>query len=86
MSPSLLLIHLIPCSCGSMISGYLLHEVMTAAFSRETLSAGRFYVYQRACSAGFDNTKSGSTPSVSGTFYVTISASHSSFQRLLRYF
>jgi len=45
-----------------MISGYLLHEVTTAAFSSETLSAGRPCPYQIACSDGVARMLSGSIP------------------------
>jgi len=65
-----------------MINGYLVQDVTTAAFSRETLSAGRPSPCQMACSDGVARTPSGSTPSVYGIFFSMISLSQTYFQSL----
>ena len=80
--PTLPLIHVCPCSYGSMMSGYLLQEVTTAAFSRDTLSAGRPSPCQTAWSDGVARTPSGSTPRVYGIFLSMISLSQTNFQSL----
>ena len=41
LSASRFLSHLMPCSCGSMMRGQRLQELMMAPFSREMRSAGR---------------------------------------------
>jgi hypothetical protein len=65
-----------------MRSGYLVHEVTTAAFSRDTLSAGRPSPYQIAYSDGVASTPNGSTPSVNGIFLSIISESQTTFHKL----
>lgn len=63
-----------------MMSGYLLQDTTTAAFSRETRSAGRPSVFQTAWSASLARTLSGSMPVVHGIYLSAISGSQASRQ------
>jgi len=65
-----------------MRSGYLVQDETTAAFSRDTLSAGRPSPCQIAYSDGVASTANGSTPSVYGIFFSIISLSQIVFHRL----
>lgn len=83
-SPCLPLIHICPCSCGSMSSGQRAHEVMTVAFSRDMGSAGNPSFFHAAFMASVVRIFNGSMPSVIGIFFATISGSHMFFQRSKR--
>lgn len=64
------------------MSGYLLQDTMTEAFSRDTLSAGRPSVFHLAWSASLASTLRGSTPSVKGIFLVIMSGIQVSFHKV----
>ena len=59
---SFFLIHVMPCSCGSIISGHRAHDVTMAPFSTETRSVGRFSDAQIARCASVVSMLSGSEP------------------------
>ena len=59
---SFFLIHVMPCSCGSIISGQRAHDVTIAPFSTETRSVGRFSDAQIARCASVVSMLSGSAP------------------------
>ena len=61
------LIHVMPCSCGSIISGQRAQLVTMAPFSVETRSAGSCSVFQPAICASVVRTLSGSVESDMGT-------------------
>ena len=65
-SASLVLIHLTPCSCGSIISGHLSALVSMVAFSIDMRSLGRFSLFHNATVAASVNNASTSNPSVLG--------------------
>ena len=65
-----------------MISGYLLQETTTAAFSKETLSSGSPSVFHIAYSETVARTPNGSIPSVHGIFLSLISKIQLSLQSL----
>jgi len=60
---SFFLIHVMPCSCGSIISGQRAHDVTMAPFSTDTGSVGRFSPAQPARCASVVRMFSGSLPS-----------------------
>lgn len=65
--PSLFRIHLMPCCCGSMMSGQRSLVVRMAAFSVDILSFGRPWLCQAATVASSVSMRIGSRPSVRGT-------------------
>ena len=65
-SPSLVLIHLIPCSWGSIIRGHLSALVRIVAFSMDMRSLGRFSLFHRATVAASVRRESTSSSSVMG--------------------
>ena len=65
-SPSLVLIHLMPCSCGSIISGHRSALVKMVAFSIDMRSLGRFSLFHRAIVAPSVSRKRTSKPWVIG--------------------
>lgn len=60
-------IHLMPCCCGSMMSGQRSLVVRMAAFSVDILSFGRPWLCQAATVASSVSMRTGSRPSVRGT-------------------
>mmetsp|Transcript_6913 Transcript_6913/g.16624 ORF Transcript_6913/g.16624 Transcript_6913/m.16624 type:complete len:215 (-) Transcript_6913:4078-4722(-) len=77
--------HLIPCICGSMISGHRLHLEMMAPFSSDTGSSGRPWLIILALSAAVVSWESGEAPAVIGTLRFTRSSTHRVFQRAVRF-
>lgn len=65
--PSWFLIHLMPCCCGSMMSGQRSLVVRMAAFSIDILSFGKPWLCQAATVASSVSMRTGSRPSVRGT-------------------
>lgn len=65
--PSRFRIHLMPCCCGSMMSGQRSLVVRMAAFSVDILSFGRPWFCQAATVASSVSMRIGSRPSVRGT-------------------
>ena len=65
-SPSLVLIHLIPCSCGSIIKGQRSAFNKMVAFSVDILSLGRFSLFHLAIRALSVSKEITSKPSVIG--------------------
>lgn len=65
-SPYFFLIHLIPCSCGSTMSGQRWQEERMVAFSVDILSAGRPSFCHAAMSASSVSMVSGSRSGVTG--------------------
>ena len=63
-SPSRVLIHLMPCSCGSIISGHRSQFVKIVAFSVDIRSLGKFSLFHVAMVALSVNSDSGSRSSV----------------------
>ena len=63
-SPSLVLIHFTPCSCGSIINGHRSQLVSIVAFSVLMRSLGRFSLFHWAIVALSVNKVRGSRPSV----------------------
>mmetsp|Transcript_14429 Transcript_14429/g.26652 ORF Transcript_14429/g.26652 Transcript_14429/m.26652 type:complete len:256 (+) Transcript_14429:149-916(+) len=82
LASSCFLIHLMPWSCGSMISGHLSALLMIAPFSTEIRSAGRPSFCQLATLASSVRTFNGSIPSVSGISLLIRSGSHVFFQSI----
>ena len=65
-SPSLVLIHLMPCSCGSIINGHRSALVKMVAFSIDMRSLGRFSLFHRAIVAPSVSRERTSKPCVIG--------------------
>lgn len=65
--PSSFRIHLMPCCCGSMISGQRSLVVKMAAFSFDIRSFGKPWLCQAATVASSVSMMTGSRPSVRGT-------------------
>lgn len=85
-SPSLVLIHLTPCNCGSIISGHRSQLVSIVAFSVLMRSLGRFSLFHPAMVALSVNKVSGSRPSVIliGTWNININKNKSKFRDLFK--
>ena len=78
--------HLMPCTCGSMIRGHLLQQVMMAPFSVEMRSSGRPSPYMRAHCDDVTKIGSGSTVSLMGTPFCFRSSSHVVFHSASLFF
>ena len=76
LSPHFSLIHLIPCSCGSIIKAHRFAAVMMAPFSMDRGSVGRPSIPHCAFSASVVRTSRGTTPAVMGISRSTRSGSH----------
>lgn len=74
--PSVFLIHCIPYNCGSMIRGQRLQEVKIAAFSSETSSVGRLWLFQSAMIASSASNLMGLISSCIGIFSSLARATH----------
>mmetsp|Transcript_12940 Transcript_12940/g.48377 ORF Transcript_12940/g.48377 Transcript_12940/m.48377 type:complete len:207 (-) Transcript_12940:10313-10933(-) len=81
LSPNFCLIHLMPCSCGSIISAHRAADVMIAPFSMESGSVGKPSIPHPARMPGVDSTSSGVTPVVIGISRSIISGSHFSLTK-----
>mmetsp|Transcript_13737 Transcript_13737/g.31798 ORF Transcript_13737/g.31798 Transcript_13737/m.31798 type:complete len:251 (+) Transcript_13737:2960-3712(+) len=77
-------IHLMPCSCGSIMSGQRLQLQMMAPFCTDTESEGRPSLHHDAISASSVRTSRGSMPSVMGIWRSMMSGIHLSATMVVR--
>mmetsp|Transcript_7546 Transcript_7546/g.21056 ORF Transcript_7546/g.21056 Transcript_7546/m.21056 type:complete len:203 (+) Transcript_7546:3048-3656(+) len=78
--------HLMPCTCGSIIRGHRLQQVIIAPFSVEMRSSGRPSPTMRATCESVTRIGSGSTVSLIGTPFCLRSSSHVVFHNASRFF
>mmetsp|Transcript_29036 Transcript_29036/g.94621 ORF Transcript_29036/g.94621 Transcript_29036/m.94621 type:complete len:303 (-) Transcript_29036:156-1064(-) len=77
--------HLMPCTCGSIMSGHRSQLLMMAPFSTDTVSLGRPWLIMSATLPSSTSMSSGRTPSVVGTSRCSRSGTHNCRHSCVRY-